>query len=158
MVSDSSTRRNISHGQNMSRSSQHVWDRVRKISGKNIYLPKQYLNGKNGTPIPDSKDIVNEHVATFTDNSPSTHYSATFQAIKEQEEVKIDFTSHSTEVCNRLLWLRDLRQSKIKARQSHLNSNFNNLFCTICNLDMVPFVHDPCDSIPYSIGEWIIAW
>ena len=53
----------------------HVWDRVRKISGKN------------------------EHAAVFTDNSSSAHYSATFQAIKEQEErVKIDFTSDNTEV------------------------------------------------------------
>ena len=64
----------------------HVWDRVRKISGKNICPPKQYLNGKNGTTITDPKDIANEHAAVFTDNSSSAHYSATFQAIKEQEE------------------------------------------------------------------------
>ena len=65
---------------------------MRKISVKNICPPKQYLNGKNGTTITHPKDIANEHAAVFTDNS-SAHYSATFQAIKEEEEVKIDFTS-----------------------------------------------------------------
>ena len=58
----------------------NVWDRVRKISGKNICPPppKQYLNGKNGTTITDPKHIANEHAAVFTDNSSSAHYSATF--------------------------------------------------------------------------------
>ena len=70
----------------------HVWDRVRKISGKNICPPKQSLNGKNGTTITDQTNIAKEHAAVFTDNSSSAQYSATFQAIKEQEErVKIDF-------------------------------------------------------------------
>ena len=76
-----------------------MWDRVRKISGKIICPPKQYLNGKNGTTITDPKDIANKHAAVFIDNSSSADYSATFQAIKEQEEkVKIDFTSDNTEV------------------------------------------------------------
>ena len=60
----------------------HVWDRVRKIWGKNICPPKQYLNRKDGTAITDPKDIANEHEAVSTDNSSSAHYSATFQAIK----------------------------------------------------------------------------
>ena len=95
----------------------HVWDRVREISGKNICPPKQFLNGKNGTTITDPKDIANEHAAVFTDNSSSAHYSATFQAIKEQEEkVKIDFTSDNTEVYNKPFRLRDLRRSIIKAK------------------------------------------
>ena len=94
-----------------------MWDRVRKISGKNICPPKQYLNGKNGTTITDPKDIGNEHAAVFTDNSSSAHYSATFQAIKEQEErVKIDFTSDNTEVYNKPFRLRDLRRSISKAK------------------------------------------
>ena len=95
----------------------HVWDRVRKISGKNICPPKQYLNGKNGTTITDPKDIANEHAAVFTNNSSSAHYSATFQAIKEQEEkVKIDFASDSTEFYNKPFRLRDLRRSIMKAK------------------------------------------
>ena len=95
----------------------HVWDRVRKISGKNICPPKQFLNGKNCTTITDLKDIAKEHTAVFTDNSSSAHYSVTFQAIKEQEEnVKIDFTSDNTEVYNTPFWLRDLRQSIMKAK------------------------------------------
>ena len=95
----------------------HVWDRVRKISGKNICPPKQYLNGKNGTTITNPKDIANKHAAAFTDNSSSTHYSATFQAIKEQEEKnKIDFTSDNTEVYNKPFRLRDLRRSIMKTK------------------------------------------
>ena len=77
---------------------------MRKISGKNICPPKQYLNGKNGTTITDPKYIANEHAAVFTDNSSSAHYSATFQAIKEQEEkVKIGFTSNNSEVYKQTL-------------------------------------------------------
>ena len=95
----------------------HMWDRVRKISGKNICPPKQYLNGKNGTTITNPKDIANRHAAAFTENSSSTHYSATFQAIKRQEEKnKIDFTSDNTEVYNKPFRLRDLRRSIMKAK------------------------------------------
>ena len=94
-----------------------MWDRVRKISGKNICPPKQYLNGKNGTTITDPKDIANKHAAIFTNNSSSAHYSATFQAIKEQaEKVKIDFISDNTEVYNKPFQLRDLRRSIMKAK------------------------------------------
>ena len=95
----------------------HVWDRVRKISGKNICPPKQYLNRKDGTAITNPKDIANEHVAAFMKNSSAAHYSATFQTIKEQEEkVEIDFTSDNTEVYNKPFRLRDLRQSITKAK------------------------------------------
>ena len=37
----------------------HVWNRVRKISGKNVCPTKQYLNRKDGAPITDPKDIAN---------------------------------------------------------------------------------------------------
>ena len=95
----------------------HVWDRVRKVSGKNICPPKQYLNGKNGTTITKPKDIANEHAAVFTDIFSTARYSATFQAIKEQEEkVKIDFISDNTEVYNKPFRLRDLRRSIMKAK------------------------------------------
>ena len=50
-------------------------------------------------------------------NSSFAHYSATFQAIKEQEEkVKTDFTSDNTEVYNKPFRLRDLRRSIMKAK------------------------------------------
>ena len=95
----------------------HVWDRTRKISGKNICPPKQYLNRKDGTAITNPKDNANEHAAAFTNNSSSAHYSATFQTIKGQEEmVEIDFTSHNTEVYNKPFRLSDLRRSIMKAK------------------------------------------
>ena len=107
-----------------------MWDRVRKISGKNICPPNQYLNGKNGTTITDPNDIANEHAAVFTDNSSSAHYSATFQAIKEQEEkVKIDFISDDTQVYNKPFRLRDLGRSimKVKPRAPGPDGIHNNL-------------------------------
>ena len=95
----------------------HVWDRVRKISGKNICPPKQYLNGKDGAVITNPKDIANEHAVAFTDTSSSAHYSATFLTIKVQEEkVRIVFMSDNTEVYNKPFRLRDLRQSTMKAK------------------------------------------
>ena len=94
----------------------HVWDRPMKISGKNVCPPKRYLNGKDGAPITDPKSIANEHAATFTDNS-SAHYSAKFQAIKEQDEkVRINFTFDNTEVYNKPFRLRNLRRSILKAK------------------------------------------
>ena len=92
----------------------HVWNRVRKIAGKNVCAPKQYLNGKNGTAITNPKDIANEHAATFTGNSSSAHYSTAFQ--EKEEMMKIDFTSHNTEVYNKPFRLRDLRRSITKAK------------------------------------------
>ena len=95
----------------------YVWNRVRKISGKNVCPPKQYLKGKDGAPITDPKDIANKHAATFTDNSSSAHYSARFQTIKAQDEkARIDFTSDNTEVYNKPFRLRDLRCSILKAK------------------------------------------
>ena len=95
----------------------HVWNRVRKISGKNVCPPKQYLNGKDGAPITDPKDIATEHAVAFTDNSSSAHYSARFQTIKAQDErARIDFTSDNTEVYNKPFRLRDLRHSILKAK------------------------------------------
>ena len=102
----------------------------RWISGKNICPPKHYLNGKNGTAITNPKDIANGHAAVFTDNSSSVHYSATFQAIKEQEEkVKIDFTSDNTDVYNKPFRLRYLRRSIMEAKPSALRPDgiHNNL-------------------------------
>ena len=66
---------------------------------KNVCSPKQNLNRTNGTAITNPKDVANEHAAAFTHNSSSFHYSAIFQALKEQEETaKINFTSDNTEV------------------------------------------------------------
>ena len=65
----------------------------------------------------DPKSIANEHAAAFANNSFSAHYSATFQAIKIQDEkVRIDFTSDNTEVYNKPFRLRDLRHSILKAK------------------------------------------
>ena len=94
-----------------------MWNKVRKISGKNICPPKQYLNGKDRAPITDPKDIANEHAVAFTDNSSSAHYSARFHTIKAQDEgARIDSTSDNTEVYNKPFRLRDLRRSILKAK------------------------------------------
>ena len=89
----------------------------RQISGTNVCPHKQYLNGKDGAPITDPKDIANELATAFADNSSSAHYSARFQTIKAQDErVRIDFTSDNTEVYSKPFRLRDLRRSILKAK------------------------------------------
>ena len=84
----------------------HMWDRVRKISGKNICPPKQYLNGKNGTTITDPKDIANEHGAVFTDNSSPAHYSATFQAHNQGRKWLHPKGNHHLQEIKPLVWWR----------------------------------------------------
>ena len=88
----------------------HVWDRVRTYL-INTSAPQAISEWKEWYII-NPKYIATENAAIFTDNS-SAHYSAIFQAIKEQEgTVKIDFTSDN----NKPFWLRDLRRSIMKAK------------------------------------------
>ena len=95
----------------------HVWNRLRKISGKDVCSPKQYLNGKDGVSITRPKVIANEHAAAFADNSSSAHYSTKFQTIKaHNDRARIDFTSDNTDVYNNPFRLRDLRRSILKAK------------------------------------------
>ena len=107
----------------------HVWNKVRKISGKNVCPPKQFLSGKDRAPITDPKDIPNEHAATFTDNCSSAHYSARFQTTKDEDERDpIDFTSENTEAYKPFK-LRDLRHSisMVEPRAPGLDGIHNNM-------------------------------
>ena len=136
----------------------HVWDRVRKISGKNVCPPKQYLIGKDGASITDPKSIVNEHAAAFADNS-SAHYSATFQAIKEQDEkVRIDFTSDNTEVYNKPFRLRHLKRSLLKAkpRAPGPDGIHNNLLKHLPE-DTLKILKDILNNI-WTIGDFPHQW
>ena len=93
-----------------------VWDRMRKISGKNVCQPKLYFNGKDGASITDTKCIANENATPFSYNYSSAHYSARFHEIKEQDEkVQIHFIS-DTKVYTKPYRLRDLRCSILKAK------------------------------------------
>ena len=60
---------------------EHMWDRMWKMSGKNISPTKQYINGKNGTAI-NPEDLADKHAAAFTDNSSAAHHTTTYQTIK----------------------------------------------------------------------------
>ena len=95
----------------------HVWDRVRKISGKNICPPKQYLRGKDSKAVTTPRDVANEHAAAFAGNSSSAHYSQEFLQIKEEaEKENLNFESQNTEVYNKRFRLRDLRRAILKAK------------------------------------------
>ena len=61
---------------------EHMWDRMWKMSGKNISPTKQYINGKNGTAIIIPVDLADKHAAGFTDNSSAAHHTATYQTFK----------------------------------------------------------------------------
>ena len=75
----------------------HVWDRVRKISGKNICPSKQYLNGKNGTTITDPKD----EPALVIEWRGHVFVSAVYQATVALTEIKeIPVLNQSWRGCN----------------------------------------------------------
>ena len=94
----------------------HVWDRVRKISGKNICPPKQYLNRKDGTAIIDQKILLTNTQQYSQTTSPLPTTVLHSRPLKEQEKIKIDFTSDNTEVYNKPFRLIDLRRSIMKAK------------------------------------------
>ena len=94
----------------------HVWNRVRKISGKNVCPSKQYLNGKDGAPITDPRDIANEHAAAFTDNSSSAH-SSSGVLYWRLNPVPLDLTG-STTTC----WNTSLRTHYRSSKRSWTSS------------------------------------
>ena len=85
-----------------------VWDMIRKISGKSKSPSFCHLNTKRGTKATSKEEIANTLGETFLDNSSSRNYSEKFQNIKKQEEkIKLNFTSSNTEEYNSLFNITD---------------------------------------------------
>ena len=89
-----------------------VWDMIRKISGKSKSPSFTHLNAKRGTKATSKEEIANTLGETFLDNSSSQNYSEKFQNIKKQEEkIKLNFTSSNTEEYNSLFNITELKDA-----------------------------------------------
>ena len=89
-----------------------VWDMIRKTSGKSKSPSFTHLNTKRGTKATSKEEIANTLGETFLDNSSSRNYSEKFQNIKKQEEkIKLNFTSSNTEEYNILFNITELKDA-----------------------------------------------
>ena len=89
-----------------------VLDMIRKISGKSKSPSFTHLNTKRGTKATSKEEIANTLGETFLDNSSSRNYSEKFQNIKKQEEkIKLNFTSSNTEEYNNLFNITELKDA-----------------------------------------------
>ena len=85
---------------------------IRKISGKSKSPGFTYLNTKRGTQATSKEEIANTPGETFLDNSSSRNYSEKFQNIKKQEEkIKLNFTSSNTEEHNSPFNITELKDA-----------------------------------------------
>ena len=85
---------------------------IRKISGKSKSPSFTHLNAKRGTKATSKEEIANTLGETFLDNSSSQNYSEKFQNIKKQEEkIKLNFTSSNTEEYNSLFNITELKDA-----------------------------------------------
>ena len=85
---------------------------IRKISGKSKSPSFTHLNTKRGTKATSKEEIANTLGETFLDDSSSRNYSEKFQNIKKQEEkIKLTFTSSNTEEYNSLFNITELKDA-----------------------------------------------
>ena len=96
-----------------------VLDMIRKISGKSKSPSFTQLNTKRGTKATSKKEIANTLGETFLDNSSSRNYSEKFQNIKKQEEkIKLNFTSSNAEEYNSLFNITELKDAIAVSKQT----------------------------------------
>ena len=85
---------------------------VRKISNKHKSSTVNHLKTSNSNTITDRKDIADCLAKTFSKNSSSTNYTAQFQQFKKQQEkIKLNFTSNNEEDYNTPFSLDELHKS-----------------------------------------------
>ena len=85
---------------------------IRKISGKSKSPSFTHLNTKRTTKATSKEEIGNTLSETFLNNSSSRNYSEKFQNIKKQEEkIKLNFTSSNTEEYNSLFNITELKDA-----------------------------------------------
>ena len=63
-----------------------VWDKVKKITGRNCGQMSHHLKNKNGELITSKKDIADTLGEQFQQCSSSANYTPEFQRIKSKKE------------------------------------------------------------------------
>ena len=96
----------------------HVWDMVRKISGKNSATPSIHIKDGNHT-LTDPIKIAEKFGHTYEKKSSSSNYCDSFKVIKEEAESnELDFSTNKQFSYNRKFRLRDLKRSLKKAKDT----------------------------------------
>ena len=101
-----------------------VWDKVRKITGKNNGKLFHHLKGENGDMITTKNDVANALGQQFQKNSSSSNYCTEFQKIKAKSEKQpINFDLSGTDIeeehgYNKIFRMRDLKWSIKKSKNS----------------------------------------
>ena len=104
-----------------------VWDAVRKINGRGKRNSLQHLKA-NGTEYQYKKDIADILAETFSKNSSSSHYSATFRKVKHQKEKQpLNFKSNNSESYNEPFSLSELHDALQKAHNTSVGTD--NIHC-----------------------------
>ena len=118
-----------------------VWDMIRKISGKSKSPSLTHLNTKCGTKATSKEEIANTLGETFLDNSSSWNYSEKFQNIKKQEEkIKLNFTSSNTEEYNSLFNITELKDA-IAIRKIQLQARMTSITRCLNTFLKPPLTH-----------------
>ena len=96
---------------NVNTPSKEVWNKIRKIIGKNVESPIHHINDENVTLITDRVQITNTLGAAI-EKSSSENYSKEFQSIKAQKEKhKINFETNRNLRYNKKFTMRDFKRS-----------------------------------------------
>lgn len=101
-----------------------VWDKIRKITGKNKGSKLHHIQDNNGDIITDKKEVANALGEQFEKCSSSSNYSPNFQKIKQNKEKNpIDFNVSSRDKkenrsYNKNFKLRDLKWAIKKSNNS----------------------------------------
>ena len=101
-----------------------VWNKIRKINGKNNSKILHHVEDSNGDIVTGKKEVANALGEQFQKCSSSSNYSPEFQTIKNnQEKQKIDFNfSHKDKKVypnyNKNFKLRDLKRAIKKSNNS----------------------------------------
>ena len=96
----------------------HIWDMIRKISGKNVKAPLVHL--KEGKQIiTDEAKIAEKFGQTYQQKSSSANYCEEFKSIKDKAESNgLDFSTNKHFSYNKAFTLRDLKRSLKKAKDT----------------------------------------
>lgn len=95
-----------------------VWDKLRKINGKNKRSTCTHIN-LNGNKCLTKKEISNALGENFNKNSSSSNYNVKFQNYKNQKEkTKLNFTSNNNEKYNLPFTITELHESLQKSNDT----------------------------------------
>ena len=96
-----------------------VWNKIRKITGKNCSKLLRPVQDENGEILTNKEDIANALGRQFEKSSSSENYSPEFQRIKnEDKKIPLNFKTKEDFKYNKKFTMRDLKWSIKKSNNS----------------------------------------